>query len=109
MIKTKIKPLSVNEAWKGRRFKTLKYKKFILDTLYILPKKSEVKIPKGNFKLNIIWGLSNISADIDNPLKTFIDVLQEKYEFNDSRITKLEVEKTKVKKGEEFIKWEIIK
>jgi len=48
----KIKPLSVNEAFKGRRFKTDKYDAFIQKMFYILPK--EIDIPdQTNIKLAI--------------------------------------------------------
>ena len=37
-----IKPLSVNEAWQGKRFKTNKYQKYERDMLILLP--NNVKI-----------------------------------------------------------------
>ena len=107
MIKTQIKPLSVNEAWRGKRKKTIKYLKYQRDLTLLLP--NNIKIPDGNISLKIVWGLSNMGGDVDNPLKAFIDTLQIKYGFNDSRIMKIEAEKEKVGKGEEFIKWEVKK
>ena len=53
------------------------------------------------------WGFSSSASDVDNPIKPIQDILQKKYDFNDNRIWKLEVEKTKVKKGEEYIKIDI--
>jgi len=37
-MQIKINPLSVNSAWKGRRFKTDEYKKYESDVLFLLPK-----------------------------------------------------------------------
>jgi len=99
-----IKPLSVNEAWRGRRFKTDKYSDYINHMLLILP---PLNVPDGELALEITFGLSSRAADIDNPLKCFIDCLQKKYGFDDKMIFKLFVEKVIVKKGAEFIEWEL--
>lgn len=99
-----IKPLSVNNAWQGRRYKTLAYKRYERDVLMLL---KPLEIPEGDLALNIVYGFSNKRADVDNPTKLFIDILQKKYGFNDSRVTKLNLTKEKVKKGSEFIGFEI--
>lgn len=101
MVKLDIKPLSVNEAWKGRRYKTDKYKTYERTVLLMLPRKTE--IPEGNIALRLEFGFSNSSSDIDNPVKLFIDCLQKKYKFNDKRITELNIKKRPVKKGAEYI------
>ena len=103
-MKLDIKPLTVNQAWQGRRFKTPKYNKYINDMLRIL---TPLKIPEGHLHIDVTFGLSSKLADIDNPLKCFIDCLQKKYGFNDNRIYKLTVQKVDVKKGAEFIEFEI--
>jgi Holliday junction resolvase RusA-like endonuclease len=96
-----IKPLSVNEAWKGRRFKTDKYKQWHKELMLLLP---PLKIQfKGNLKASFVFGFSTNASDIDNPLKPLIDTLQKKYSFNDNQITELTVLKKVVKKGCEFI------
>ena len=100
MPKLNIKPLSVNQAWQGRRFKTPKYNKYINDVCMLLPRS---KMPNGKMSLEIVFGLSSRAADIDNPLKCFIDCLQKKYEFDDKMIYRLVVEKELVKKGDEYI------
>jgi Holliday junction resolvase RusA-like endonuclease len=104
--KINIKPLSINQASKGRRFKTPKYTKFEYDLLLILPK--SIYIPKDKIKLIFEVGYSNAGADIDNFAKVTIDVLQKKYGFNDNKIYKLEIEKFVVKKGEEFIAFKFL-
>lgn len=99
-----IKPLSVNQAWKGRRFKTKAYDKYIRDICMIL---QPLKVPDGKLDLKIVFGLSSRAADIDNPLKCFIDCLQKKYGFDDKMIYRLIVDKVIVKKGSEFIEFKI--
>lgn len=99
----KIKPLSVNEAWKGRRYKTAKYDHYRSLVLYSLPRKMD--IPDGVFCVACRWGLSSKNADFDNPIKPFIDALQMKYKFNDRQISQGLIEKVYVKKGEEFIEF----
>tara|TARA_R110000822_G_scaffold95314_5_gene218053 strand:+ start:4200 stop:4523 length:324 start_codon:yes stop_codon:yes gene_type:complete len=97
-----IKPLSVNEAWQGRRFKTDKYKKYISDVLKIL---RPIEIPEGDLELYLKFGFSSASSDFDNPVKCFVDCLQKKYGFNDKRIKRCVIEVDSVKKGDEFIDW----
>ncbi len=105
-MRLNIKPLSVNEAWKGRRFKTDKYKKYERNILLILPR---LKVPEGKLEVSLKFGLSNKNADVDNPVKCFIDCLQKKYGFNDRHIYKINLEKEDVKKGCEYIEFEIKK
>ena len=106
MTHIKIKPLSVNKAWKGRRFKTKDYTDYETELLTLLP--CNISIPDDNIKLSIKYGMSNAGADIDNPIKPFLDVLQKKYGFNDNRIYELSIRKEKVKKGDEFIYFDLI-
>lgn len=105
MVKLNIKPLSVNQAWQGRRFKTKEYKAFERAVLLMLPRKLD--IPEGEIKLCLEFGFSNSNSDIDNPVKMFIDCLQKKYKFNDKRITELNIKKRPVKKGAEYIYFRI--
>lgn len=104
MNKLNIKPLSVNNCWQGRRFKTVEYKKYERDLLLMLPKKM-FKFDK--FSIEIEFGFSTILADIDNPLKPFIDILQKKYTINDRDVYSLSVSKKVVPKGSEYIKFKI--
>mgnify|MGYP000465834894 CR=1 FL=1 len=53
---------------------------------------------------DITVGLSNRGADIDNIIKPLLDTYQGIFEdFNDNKVYHLDVTKTIVKKGEEFI------
>lgn len=99
-----IKPLSVNQVWQGKRFKTKAYKKYEKDLLTIL---RPFAVPDGDLVLTLEFGFSNSASDWDNPIKPFQDILQKKYGFNDSRIVEAHVKKVKVKKGQEYIEWGI--
>jgi len=103
-MQVKVKPLSVNQAWQGRRYATDKYKAYQKELLWLL---KPLTIPDGKLCLTIIYGLSSPLSDIDNPNKQFIDTLCKKYGFNDNRIYRLNTEKVDVKKGSEFIDFEI--
>lgn len=106
MEKIDLKPLSVNDAWRGRRFKTPAYEDYEYDLFPLLP--NNIKIPEGKLKLYLEFGFSNDGSDWDNPIKPFVDILQKKYNFNDKRIYRSIVDKKIVKKGEEYIKFKIL-
>jgi Holliday junction resolvase RusA-like endonuclease len=99
-----IKPLSVNKAWQGRRVKSKEYRKYESDILKLL---RPMNIPDGPLELYLKWGFSSAGSDWDNPIKPFQDCLQKKYNFNDNRVVRAVTEKIKVKKGDEFIEFEI--
>jgi Holliday junction resolvase RusA-like endonuclease len=99
-----IQPLSVNEAWQGRRFKSKKYKAYEIELFYLLP---ALDIPKGDLSIEIEFGFSNAAKDIDNPIKPFLDILQKRYTFDDKQIYKLSVIKKIVRKGKEYIAFKI--
>lgn len=100
-----IKPMSVNEAWQGKRFKTKKYKQYEKECFVLLPEK--IEIPEGRLKVSLSFGFSSKLSDADNPVKCFIDILQKKYGFNDNKIYEYSISKMDVKKGEEFISFTI--
>lgn len=106
MIELKMKPLSVNECWQGKRFKTKKYKDYELEMILRLPSlKINTNVPLG---VEMIIGFSSKSSDLDNIIKPILDILQKKYMINDKNIVSLNLSKKIVKKGNEFIKINII-
>lgn len=105
MKKIKIKPLSVNIAWRGRKFKTDKYKEFEEELFYRLPK--QMKVPDGPLEIFFTFGLSSKNSDWDNSIKPAQDVICKSYGFDDRRIFKGTAEKVIVEKGKEFIAFEI--
>ena len=89
-----IKPLSINEAWQGKRFKTPKYKAYEKEVLLMLP---HYDIPEGELDIRFEFGISK-NSDVDNCCKSLLDILQKRYGFNDSRVMRIELIKTVVKK-----------
>lgn len=100
-FKLDVKPLSVNQCWQGRRYKTKIYKEYEKNMLMLLP---NIQLEfKNNLRICITFAFSNSTSDIDNPLKPMLDILQKKYLFNDRAVYELNVKKEVVKKGKEFI------
>lgn len=102
MKKINIKPLSANDGWQGKRFKTNDYKNYEKELWYLLDNEN---IPQGKLRLDLEFGFSNKGSDIDNPIKFFIDICSKKYIFNDNMIYELNVKKKIVEKGKEYIKY----
>lgn len=95
-----IKPLSVNCAWQGVRYKTPAYKNYEGVMLAFLPK---MEVPEPPFKLTLEFGFSNKASDFDNPTKPLVDILQKKYGFNDKDIYEAVIRKKIVPKGKEYV------
>lgn len=69
-----LKPLSVNDAWQGRRFKSKAYKDFEKSLLWLLPR--NIKPIEGRVEIRYKFHMKNHSqADWDNPIKPLQDVL----------------------------------
>lgn len=100
-----IKPMSVNEAWQGKRYKTAKYKKYTKDVSILLPR--EITIPKGKLGIRLHFFFSNSASDWDNPIKPLQDIICANYGIDDRHIYLAIVEKFIVKKGEERIDFEL--
>lgn len=96
-----MKPLSVNDAWQGRRFKSDKYEHYEVETLLRLP---PGRLPQGPYRVYYEFGFSNKLCDFDNPCKPLGDILQKKYGFNDNEIYEAHIVKKIVKRGKEYIK-----
>jgi Holliday junction resolvase RusA-like endonuclease len=105
MLTIPIKPLSVNEAWQGKRYKTAKYKRYCQDIHMILPK--NIELPDGKFGIRVHFYFSNAASDWDNPIKTTQDAICSYYGLNDSNMYLGIVEKFLCNKGEEKIEFEI--
>jgi Holliday junction resolvase RusA-like endonuclease len=99
-----IKPISVNQCWQGKRYKTPLYSNFEKEMLLKMPKTSLAAPP---FGVALVFGFSNSTSDIDNPIKPTLDIIQKKYNINDRDIYELAVKKQVVKKGNEFIQYTI--
>ncbi len=100
-ISIKIKPMSINKAFQGRRFRTKEYIEYSEVVTGMLPK---LDFPPPPYKFSLEYGFSNMASDVDNPTKLIIDIMQKKYSFNDKHIMEMKLKKVKVVKGEEYIK-----
>ena len=101
-----IKPISVNQCWQGRRYKTPLYKRFEKEMLLLMPK---AKLGPPPFTITLEFAFSTYTSDIDNPIKPTLDLIQKKYNINDRDVMELNVKKRVVKKGMEYIKFKINK
>ena len=99
-----MKPMSVNDAWQGRRFKTPQYKEYERAMLFLLKRGT---LPPPPYEVWYEWGFSNIQCDVGNPEKQMSDILQKKYGFNDNQIWRMHLEKRKVPKGKEYVRFRI--
>jgi len=104
-IKIAIKPMSVNSAWQGRRFKSDDYKYWTIKVLTLLP--ATYNMPKPPYEIRFTFGFSSSASDWDNCIKTAQDVIAKKYNFNDKLIRKGIVETEIVQKGKEYFSFSI--
>ena len=99
-IMLNMKPLSVNAAWKGHRYKSDQYKSYQTEMLIRLP---AGKLPPPPYFVYYEFGMNKLE-DFDNPCKPIGDILQKKYGFNDNEIYEAHIRKVPVKRGQEYIK-----
>jgi len=104
MDRINIKPLSVNKAWMGKKFKTADYHSFEKECLYRLPK---LPMPKPPFEVTYKFGFSNRNSDLLNPEKLVTDILCKKYNIDDRYIEKMTLTKEIVPKGQEYFEFSI--
>ena len=109
MIRLKIKPMSVNELYRGRRYATDALLDYQKDVGLLLPEKEALRSILGQWEqieAHYTFGTSR-AKDIDGSIKAFQDILSRAYGFNDNRIYRLVVEKVPVKPGDEYIEFEL--
>jgi len=99
-----IKPLSINAAYTPGFVKTRVYRQFAEDILKLLPR---ITINDGPLEALYEFGVSGALCDWDNPIKTFQDVLERGYGFNDRVIWMGCARRIKVPKGQEYIRFQL--
>ena len=97
-VQIHLKPMSVNQAWQGRRFKSKAYKSYEEAVLLMLP---SYEIPDGELGIRIEAGL-NIRGDLDNVCKPILDIITKKYGCDDKRFMEIKLVKKIIKKGEGY-------
>lgn len=100
--KIMIKPVSVNEAYSGRRFATEKLNDYKQTLLALLP---AYRPPEGRLRIDYEFGLSSRASDADNFVKALQDTLADVYGFNDKLVYFITARKVDVKKGDEYVKF----
>lgn len=106
MHKINVKPLSLNKAYRGRRFITQETQQFKDAMFYLLPQTLDVDFISP-MQITLEFGVSSHNADGDNCIKMAQDSIADKYNFNDKLIFKWVVEKIKVPKGQEYIAFDL--
>lgn len=102
-----IKPITVNQCWQGRRFKTATYKKWRDDFGLIINNKEKEK----SHELSVILEFyikHESTTDLDNLIKPTLDALKENGIIEDDRFIK-SLEAYKYQSEEEFIRVTIAK
>ena len=76
-------PLSVNELWIGRKWKTKKYEAYEKEIAALLPARKTIQ---GKFRLQFVFRIKNANrCDLDNLIKPLVDIMQKKGYYTDDR------------------------
>ena len=100
----KIKPLTINQAWQGRRYKSKKYKRWREEIdLLLLQENKKGKIEEGYLWIDVTFYIKYwATSDEANFLKTFFDALVQNEVIEDDRyIVGHSSKKVKVDKSED--------
>lgn len=101
------KPLSINAAYYMNKKKTKAYTEYerawakVFD-LACIPEDHIENVKDMYFAVEYIWGFSNNQSDVDNPIKTTTDIMQNHFGFNDKQIRIVKATKLLVPKGSEY-------
>ncbi|OOE32282.1 hypothetical protein BZG05_14855 [Salinivibrio kushneri] len=83
----------------GRKVKSAAYRRWEMQVARNLP---DIEInPDATLAVRVIVRYSNRASDLDNAIKSCLDVLQKRYKFNDSKVYALKLYKVIVPKGDE--------
>ena len=106
MVILKIKPISTNLIWSGRRYMSAEAKQFKRDCkLQLLAKRVKLSVD-GELALHLRFGLSR-NADVSNCIKLVEDVIADVLDVDDILFVGITATKERVKKGQEFIAFDI--
>jgi Holliday junction resolvase RusA-like endonuclease len=104
MVIVNVKPIGINQQYQGRKWLSPVGKKFKESSSLLIKK---VNVPEGLLSVKLIFGFSNKAQDIDGAVKSCLDILGKRLNFDDNRVYELHIRKTIVPKGKEFWGWEI--
>lgn|SRR3990167_6066055 len=81
-ISLQVKPLSINDAFKGRRFKSREYEAYEKEVYYLLPN----GFVEGEVIVRFDFYLKNYArVDVDNLCKLLLDIITKKGLIEDDR------------------------
>lgn len=84
-----IKPLSVNQAWAGRRFKTPLYKQYEKDIYRLLPiGQYDMNCKEEVYVVYVFYFSAYVLSDNVNPEKLITDILVKRQYLKDDRYIK---------------------
>lgn len=89
-----VKPLSVNEVWQGRRYKTTKYKQYERDVLNLIKARciasstrEEFQMVRGQVSIILSFYVKNWKmCDVDNFVKPLLDIIVKAGLIEDDRL-----------------------
>ena len=104
-IHADIKPLSINIAYYRNKQKSSAYRLYEDEwQTYLagLSMPDDIIVKDMKFAITMNFGFSNKAADVDNPIKPLIDVMQNWMGFNDKQVYTVKAYKHLTKRGKEF-------
>lgn len=108
MLRINLKPISVNKAWQGRRFKSKEYKGFEQDFLLELSK-MDIQKTEGEYGMTLHFHMKNaLASDLSNFIKTTEDIIVKAGLVDDDRFCKQMVVR-KYKSPEDYFEFDIWK
>ena len=108
-IHMKIKPISTNSIWIGKRWKSKAAKEFERNIALLLATQCrDTSLPDGELTVRLRIGTTR-RFDVDNSLKLLLDCLARHFGIDDRRFSALAVVRVPVKRGAEFITFHISK
>ena len=112
-VHLQIKPVSTNKLHftnkRGGRTMTNEYVVFKWKVFAMLPDTKKVYVPtEGDLVIHYEFGITD-NFDASNCVKGIEDTLADKYKFNDKQVRFHTVMKTKVKRGQEYIRFRIVR
>lgn len=103
----KLKPVSTNSLYRGRRYKSAVARQFEQDaSLLLAATVRDTTLPDGELAMNFRVGTTR-RMDVDNCLKLLIDVIATHFGFDDRRVTGISIVRVPVKAGDEFISFNL--
>ena len=107
MYTLELKPISVNEAYKGRKWMTDKHREFKKVAAILLSRMDFPKLKEKEPFYIIYHFYTDASVDIDNMVKVVQDCITQCLGTDDRYIYGLYIEKHKIKRGNERIEFNI--